>query len=245
MVLVVVWLRNDWADRPHYRLLKSIDMRARLNSECSWQCCRHPQPISGLTARPAACSQVCKIHRHAESIDPMTISLKSLVGGALALAAAVFSLSTTTLAQEPDSTSAVPGVLPAFIVAGLPDPKGKVPTFNGVPGAGVTNLDIAEPLTILTHGQKYVYLVSFEDYDVTGTYEVEYELTQTVGTTTKTLQSGTIVKGKSFTPDTVWAWAIEGPAIPDSPGLSTLEGTIKYGTDYGTGATVKTTVLIK
>jgi len=169
--------------------------------------------------------------------------IASLFVVGLALTASGFAQESSD-SQSTEAT-AIPGVLPSFIVAGEPDPDGKVPVFNGVPGSGVSNIAVADPETVLTHGKNYVYTVFFEDYNVTGTYKVEYELTQVVGTTTKTLQKGTIVTGKSFTPGTLWAWVIEGPAIPDSPGLATLEGKIKYGTDYGTEATVKTPVLIQ
>jgi len=167
---------------------------------------------------------------------------------ALALFLAVLPLAQVVHAQEPEAalTAAVapviPGILPAFITAGLSDPAGRVPALNAVAGAAVANLSIATPTTILTHGQHYTYTVALQDNNYTGPYTITYSLTQVSGTTTKTLQSATIVSNKTAGPGSYWVWAINAPAAPNYPGLATLTGTITYGKNV---QKVSTQVLLK
>jgi hypothetical protein len=132
------------------------------------------------------------------------------------------------------------GVIPAFISAGLPDPNGKVPASNAVPGSGVTNLDISFPLMLLTHGNSYVFTVALQDIDFTGTCQASYTLTQIQLNKTVTLDSA---KDASFScgPGTIWFWTFTGKPIPDFPGPATLTGTVTYGT---TKANVVSTVVI-
>jgi len=180
----------------------------------------------------------------------MKISSKSLLNFAsLLIVAATFHAATafaqdSTDAQAPDSTDAtasIPGILPAFITAGPIDPDGKVPEFNGVPGSGVTNLDLPIPTTTLNHGQSYVYTFAFQDYDFTGDYTASYVLTQSVDGKTKTLESGTFAT-HATSPGNYWAWVTTGKPIPDSPGLARLEAILKYGASK---TTVSINVAIK
>jgi hypothetical protein len=138
-------------------------------------------------------------------------------------------------------TVAIPGVLPSFITAGPIDPNGKVPALNAVSGAGVSNLDLSLPQTLLIHGTAYWYIVALSDYNFTGTCVISFKLTQVKSGITVTLDSGTI-KSFSCSPKTNWAWAALGKAIPTSPGIATLTGSVKYGSAT---ATVKTTVLLQ
>jgi hypothetical protein len=142
---------------------------------------------------------------------------------------------------QSQTSAATPGVLPAFITAGLIDPNGKVPVLNGVPGAGVSNLDLSFPQTILTHGTSYWYSVALQNLNFTGTCVVSYKLTQVQAVKTVTLDSATI-KSFSCGPNSQWAWAVFGAAIPNSPGVATLTGPVKYGT---TTTTTKTTVVLQ
>jgi hypothetical protein len=137
------------------------------------------------------------------------------------------------------------GFLPAFVTAGTVDPNGKVPAFNGVPGSGVTNLDVSVPLTVLTHGTSYEITVALQDYNVTGDYEVDYYIKQTVGGVTSTILEQKIVSGQTADPGQFFAWAIVGKAIPDSPGVATLVGRVRWGTGYTTEATVSSTIVIQ
>ncbi|MDP9162116.1 MAG: hypothetical protein M3O09_18065 [Acidobacteriota bacterium] len=163
----------------------------------------------------------------------------------LKIAVAAFVLAVTMspfrgFAQS-QATATIPGVLPAFITAGPTDPNGKVPALNAVPGAGVSNLDLSFPQTLLTHGTTYWYLVALSDYNFTGTCVVSFKLTQVQGGTTVTLDSGTI-KSFSCSANTNWAWTALGKPVPNSPGIATLTGSVKYGS---ASATVRTTVLLK
>ena len=132
------------------------------------------------------------------------------------------------------------GVIPAFISAGLPDPNGKVPASNAVPGSGVTNLDISFPLMLLTHGNSYVFTLALQDIDFTGTCQASYTLTQIQLNKTVTLDSA---KDGTFScnPGTIWFWTFTGKPIPDFPGPAALTGTVTYGTSK---ATVVSTVVI-
>jgi hypothetical protein len=133
------------------------------------------------------------------------------------------------------------GIIPAFITAGAPDPNGKVPEFNGVPGSGVTNLDLSIPLTLLTHGNFYVYSLSLQDINFTGTCQASFTLTQMQFNKTVTIDSG---KDETFscTPGSQWLWLFGDKAIPDFPGPATLTGTVTYGTEK---ATTTTTVIFQ
>jgi hypothetical protein len=132
------------------------------------------------------------------------------------------------------------GVIPLFISAGALDPNGKVPAIDAVPGSGVTNSDIAQPLAVLTHGTSYVFSVALQNVNFTGTYQVSYTLTQIQLNKTVTLDSG---KNSSFTcnPGGQWLFAFDGKAIPDFPGPATLTGTVTYG---ATKAIVVSTLVI-
>jgi len=171
----------------------------------------------------------------------MKIQSNSPKIGGLILALAMICLVATASAQTSKAPAAIPGVLPAFITAGPIDPNGKVPVFNGVPGSGVTNLDLGVPLTVLTQGSNYMYTVALQDVSFNGTCVVSYKLTQVQGTKTVTLDSNTI---NSFpcSAGGVWAWALSGKVIPNSPGIATLTGSVKYGT---TTTSVKTTVVLQ
>ena len=160
---------------------------------------------------------------------------------AFLVSAAVFT--TSAYAQNDEVTAASgPGILPAFIAAGAPDPAGKIPNLDAVPGSLVGNLDIAQPETVLMHGQRYVYTVAMESATYTGEYSVSYRLTHLVSGKTEVLQSGTIVSNRSTKPLNYWVWVILAKAIPDSPGPATLEALITYGKET---VTTSTQVLIK
>ena len=171
----------------------------------------------------------------------MKISFNLLRSSGLVLALAVAACFAATAAAQ-DAPVTVPGVLPAFITAGVVDPNGKVPALNGVPGSGIANLDIAQPATILAHGTNYWYIVAFQDTTFNGMCSVTFSLTQVQGTKTVTLDHGTVKSSYSCAPASTWAWAVLGKAVPNAPGLATLTGFVKYGTK--TVAT-KTTVLIQ
>jgi hypothetical protein len=132
-----------------------------------------------------------------------------------------------------------PGAIPAFISVGNIDPNGKVPTYNGVPGAGVTNLDIAFPLTGITHGNAYVYTLAMQVINFTGSCTASFALTQEQLGKTVTLDSGS-TKSFSCAPSDIYYWVFNGKTLPNSPGPATLTGTVTYGSSKATTSTTLT-----
>jgi hypothetical protein len=137
------------------------------------------------------------------------------------------------------------GMLPALVTAGAIDPNGKVPVLDGVAGSGVANADISIPLTVLTHGTSYCFSVALQDVNVTGDYEVDYYIKQEKSGVTKTIAEQMIVTGKTTAPGDTWVWFIYSKDIPDSPGIATLVGRVRWGTGYTTEATVSSKILIQ
>ena len=72
---------------------------------------------------------------------------------------------------------AQPGVMANFITAGNVDPKARVPALNAVPGAGVQNLSVALPVSVLLHGTAYQYLMSSENVTFKGRASILTRLT--------------------------------------------------------------------
>jgi hypothetical protein len=126
----------------------------------------------------------------------------------------------------PSAFAAAPPGYVAFVVAGAPDPA--LPAFNAVPGATVNNVAIANPTDLLVIGQQYLYAVWSHDVTVKGTCVTSYALTQDIGGVKTTLDANTI-KTYSCAPGTDWLWVTTGKAIPNSPGVATLTGTVKFG----------------
>jgi hypothetical protein len=106
-------------------------------------------------------------------------------------------------------------------------------------------MDVSIPLSILTHGNSYCFTVSLQDYNVTGDYEVDYYIRQEVGGVTSTIVRQTIATGKTTVPGDVWVWDIYSKAIPNSPGIATLYGRVRWGTGYTTEALISTKILIQ
>ena len=149
----------------------------------------------------------------------------------IAMCAAVATLTLSSIAASAQAAPAVtPVVVPTLVLATYPDPNGKVPAINGVPGAGVSNLDVGFPTSLLKHGNFYVYIVGFSDTTFSGTCAVSFKLTQIQAGKTVTLDMGS--RNVATTPGD-WAWALGGIAIPTSPGAATLTGTAKCGTATG------------
>ena len=138
---------------------------------------------------------------------------------------------------EPDATAAPPGVIAAFITAGVADPNGKVPKLNAVAGAGVTNIAISSPQGILQHGGFYTIVLASQNVAFKGNCTDSYVLQRG----TKILAHGTI-HTYACGAGSYWEWAINTPAIPNSPGLANLVGTVAFG---GKKVTTTAKVLIK
>jgi hypothetical protein len=133
----------------------------------------------------------------------------------IATAAAALATFTLTVSLSA-SAQTLPAMFPTSITAGLPDPAGKVPTINGVPGSQVENLDVAFPLALLTHGNRYVYSVTVQDNSYSGLCTVSYALTQLQNGKKVTLDSAVITKFKTA-PGNIWLWVIWERRSPTRP----------------------------
>ena len=160
--------------------------------------------------------------------------MKVILRASLGLAAVL--VTTGSMAQERAKPKDL-GVLPTVIAAGAIDPNGKVPAINGVAGAGVDNLDLAFPQVVLVHGHFYTYAFGTQNTSYSGKCTWSFTLKQ--GSTT--LDSGTLEKNHACTPGSYYAWLLNGKAIPNSPGLATLTGTVSFG---GNKASLSVTVRI-
>jgi len=136
----------------------------------------------------------------------------------------------TSLAGAQDAPPSSASVMISSFTVGDVDPSGKVPTVNGVTGAGVTNWDIALPLSALNSGTRYVYSLTFQVMNFTGTCNSTYKLTQVQAGETVTLDSGAILAGFSCSPD-IFLIHGTGHPIPASPGPATLTAVVKYGSN--------------
>jgi hypothetical protein len=114
------------------------------------------------------------------------------------------------------------------ITAGETDPNAKVPTLNGVKGAGTNNWDVAIPTGILVNGRAYTYAISFQDIGYSGSCSASYKLTQGTGAQKVTLDQGSILS-TSCTAGYLYMAAAPGRVMPDSPGAATLTGTVVFG----------------
>jgi hypothetical protein len=141
----------------------------------------------------------------------------------------VLAAASLAAAVSPSFAATSPPGFVTFVTGGAPDPNGKVPAFNVVPGAGVPNFSIANPQGAFVHGGIYTYCIATHDLSFTGNSAFSYKITRKVGTTVTTLQSKVLIKNFAISPG-IWAFCINGAALPNSPGLATLTGAVTYAT---------------
>ncbi len=122
---------------------------------------------------------------------------------------------------------AAPGAI-TYAVIGDIDPNGKVPALNGVPGAGVANVDVPIPLYVLAGGSAYAITVGTQNNSFAGSCTVSYTLTAVIGGTKTTLGSAT-TQPYNCGKGTTWAWAFNTPALPNFKGAATLTATATFG----------------
>ena len=147
--------------------------------------------------------------------------------GIIIIAAALLASATQAIADEANEANGSQGVVLTSFSAGLSDPNGIVPTFDGVPGAGVHNWDIPTPKALLVHGTLYTYQMTFQSLNYSGICKGSYKLTQKQGSKNVVLDSGTIIKAFDCTSPTNWAFAVPSQnPIPNAPGPATLTGTL-------------------
>jgi hypothetical protein len=132
------------------------------------------------------------------------------------------------------------------ITATHPDPDGKVPAFNVVPGSGIATWSNGLAQAVLTHGQSYNYCVSLGSAAARGSADVSYRITR--GKTV--IQSATIITAKDFKvgPNGVWYYCSGYRVLPKNAGLATLTGIVGYiasGSMVPTNSVVSVDVLLR
>ncbi len=165
---------------------------------------------------------------------------------ALLMAFALTMISAVSLSAQNGAATVPPPATPqgmyvTSVTAGYIDPAGKVPTVSGVPGSAVTNMDVSFPVSLLVHGNQYVYSISLQNNNFTGSATVSFRLAQVQGGKPVTLDSGTITKFNTV-PGDVWLWVTTGKVIPNSPGSATLTGIVSYN---GTKTVMSVPVLLQ
>jgi len=134
------------------------------------------------------------------------------------------------IAGVPETPSAQ--VYVTSIIAVFPDPEGKVPSFNSVPGAGIPTWSNGLAQAVLKHGVSYNYCLSIGSGKATGKASVAFKITRGA----KVLQSGTILTSSQFSiaPNGVWYECAGFHKAPRSPGAASLTGIVTF---TATGAT--------
>jgi hypothetical protein len=132
------------------------------------------------------------------------------------------------------------------ITAAFPDPNGKVPGFNLVQGAGITNWSNGVAQAALTHGQPYNYCASVGSGTANGKAKVAFKIAR--GSTV--IQTATIISAKNFTVGSngVWYFCSGYLALPNSPGTATLTGIVSYyasGSKKPVNSTTSVSVLLQ
>lgn len=117
-----------------------------------------------------------------------------------------------------------------MVTAGEVDPNGVIPTFNGVPGAGVNNWDIALPTSILNVGKNYELEAQVIDNNYTGPCKGYIELTQEQSGKKVVLAKFVFFSKGDCSPGIGYGGDDE-VTIPDSPGPATLSATMTFGTE--------------
>jgi len=140
---------------------------------------------------------------------------------------AIRHLSLIFLAFSYNVAHAAPGVI-TYAVIGSADPNKKLPTLNGVPGAGVSNVDMALPIYILKHGVVYEVTIGVQNYTYAGTCVVSYALG--AGATGSTNISNYSTQSYSCPASSVWTFPFPVAVIPNLPGAALLTATVKFGT---------------
>jgi len=125
--------------------------------------------------------------------------------------------------------AAVPASAQVFITsitAAVPDPNGKVPAFNAVPGAGIETWSNGVAQAALTGGQSYNYCASAASATAKGHASLMFKIERGA----EVIQSATIVTPKEFAVGTngTWYFCSGYLSLPDSPGAAKLTAIMNY-----------------
>jgi|SRR5579871_839303 len=122
-----------------------------------------------------------------------------------------------------------PAMEVTMVTAGQADPNGIIPAFNGVPGAGVYNWDIALPVTVLNVGQNYVFEAMVSDNSYSGPCKGYVELTQQQSGKKVVLARFVFWSKEDCSAGDGYGGSSNPVTIPDSPGAVMLSGVMTYG----------------
>ncbi len=125
------------------------------------------------------------------------------------------------------------------VTAAVPDPNGKVPGFNKVPGSAIENWANGVAQMVLTGGQTYNFCVSLGSAKANGAAGVSWTLSRKANI----IQNGTIVApgGLPVGPNGVWYLCSGYTALNSNPGKAVLTGIVTY-TPTGGGKTTNSDV---
>ena|ERR1700729_3328142 len=151
----------------------------------------------------------------------------------IAAAAVALAAPATGASNTARMTAGAQGVIITNAAVGEIDPTGIIPTTNGVPGAGVDNVDIATPIALLSVGQNYEFTMAFHDLSYSGSCSESVRFTQ--------IQNGKKVRLRGFTilpqdceAGNVYVAGAETGKFPNSPGSVTMSVTVYYGNQKAT-----------
>jgi hypothetical protein len=134
-------------------------------------------------------------------------------------------------------------IIPTSVAFGEIDPNGKVPTVNGVPGAGVKNWDIALPRAVLKAGHDYELTVSAEDVGFTGACFGEVLMWQIQNGRKELLELVDITDFIKCKPGHVYVKSKDFGIIPDKPGPVTVTFSMHFSAHHKT--TIRVPMLIQ
>jgi hypothetical protein len=144
-----------------------------------------------------------------------------------AMLAALATSAFLVIPHPPVETAKDHQIMITSLSLGAADPAGKVPTANGVPGAGVNNWDISLPSGVLTQGQDYYLSFSSDSASYTGSCLYTVELTQVQDGHKVLLGSENFSPPGGCVPGQLLV-ATDFHKIPASPGPVTLSMKVKY-----------------
>jgi len=113
------------------------------------------------------------------------------------------------------------------------DPNAKVPTTDGVAGAGVENWDIPTPIALLSVGQNYMFTMAFQDLSYSGSCSISARFTQVQNGKKVILKAFTLFAGTCDVGNT-YTLGQKTSAMPNAPGPVTLSVKLRYGSQTAT-----------